>query len=276
MHMQSLEWKAQSIYAICGDPVHQVKLPNIFNQAFINHSVNANFIPLQLEEAGIESLFELFKRSDNFKGIVVTMPYKAAALQFIDCLSTRSRKLGLVNVVYKNEGKLIGDMTDGIGMYDAIKAQLTDLDNFISNLSMGVVGFGAAAKTILHQFVGAGLREIVLFDDGARRNETMSLQKFIHSLNAKVDVSLDDSSAHCSLLLNASPLGMSAADESPFTHAQLSHAELVADVVGNQQSKLQQNCKALSIPYVSGSDMALAQSPRIAELFGMPHIFNSI
>lgn len=276
MHVQSAVTQAQSVYAICGDPIHQVKLPSIFNQAFNSHSINAMFIPLQLSKEEVPSLFEIFRNSDNFKGLVVTMPYKAMASQFVDRLSSCSRALGLVNVVYKKEGQLVGDMTDGLGMHNAIKTRFSDLDNAISNLSMGVVGFGAAAKTIVRQFISVGLRKIVLFDDGTRRNEAMSLQKFIHSLNAEVDVSIDGLFTGCELLLNASPLGMSEFDASPFTDSQLAQARLVADVVGNKQSKLQQNCEAQSIPYVSGGDMALSQSARIAELFGMPNIFDVI
>lgn len=272
----SNEELAQSIYAICGDPVHQVKLPEIFNNAFTAHSVNAKFIPLQLEESGIASLFELFKYSDNFKGIVVTMPYKAIAAQNVERLSKRSNKLGLVNVVYKRDGQLIGDMTDGVGMYDAIKHKFNEVDAVISGLSLGIVGFGAAAKTILFQLIDVGLNQVVILDDGSRRSEAETLKAFLNSLNRGIDVYIDEHYSSCDLLLNASPLGMSAIDECPFTDSQLSQARLVADVVGSENSKLQKNCHAKSIDYVNGSDMARAQSPQIAELFAMPNIFNPI
>ena len=79
------------------------------------------------------------------KGANVTVPFKERAFNLCDELSLSAQKAEAVNTLIFNNGKILGDNTDGIGL-------VNDLINHKVNIAQQnilILGAGGAAKGVI-------------------------------------------------------------------------------------------------------------------------------
>ena len=88
------------------------KLAHSFSAAI--HSVLADY-NYELKELD-KSEFDLFFKNRDFKAINVTIPYKQAVIPYLYEIDPLAKKIGAVNTIINNEGKLYGYNTDFYGM----------------------------------------------------------------------------------------------------------------------------------------------------------------
>ncbi|MEK5778305.1 shikimate dehydrogenase, partial [Acinetobacter nosocomialis] len=70
---------------------------------------------------GFESAVKAFF-DQNGVGMNVTVPFKEQAFALCDQLTERAKIAKAVNTLWKKDGQLFGDNTDGQGLVDAILA----------------------------------------------------------------------------------------------------------------------------------------------------------
>lgn len=97
-----------------------------------------SFQPAELEGA-IKSM-----RILGIKGLGVTMPFKEDVIPLLDAVTDSVKKIGAVNTVVNEEGKLVGHNTDWYGIDHALM-EVTDL----TNCKAVVIGAGGAARAAL-------------------------------------------------------------------------------------------------------------------------------
>ncbi len=264
---------SSSFYAIVGDPIHLAKTPEIFNLRFLSKGIDAVFLPFHVSHEGLEGLFDFFRYSDNFKGMVVTMPYKSAVVRYIDRLTDTAAALQSVNVVCKEEKQLVGSMLDGQGMLRAIKRKNSDLFNHLADIKIGMLGSGNAASAIAQELFKHGAKNLFVFADKDNAEEARPMiQRLKPSLrNQHISVSAPQ---FCDILINATPLGMCDADTLPFSPDLIDKTQLIADVVTSPTAPLIQQAQSIGIDTVNGADMARSQSGLIADLFNLPELFD--
>lgn len=139
-------------FAVFGHPVTHSKSPRIHQlfaeQTGIAHAYGRICAPV---EGFSSSLSEFMKQGG--KGANVTLPFKEQAFEMADELTERASLAGAVNTVKKLEdGRLLGDNTDGIGL-------LTDLER-LSLIKPGdrilLVGAGGAARGVILPLLSFG------------------------------------------------------------------------------------------------------------------------
>lgn len=92
----------------------------------------------------IEELIPIIKKSDDLKGLNVTIPYKEVVIPLLDKLDKRAKKIGAVNTIKitKNK-KLIGYNTDYYGFKKSITPHLKS-----HHKNALILGTGGASKAI--------------------------------------------------------------------------------------------------------------------------------
>ncbi|MBR4973824.1 MAG: shikimate dehydrogenase, partial [Clostridia bacterium] len=88
------------------------KLGHSFSK--IVHSKLADY-DYELKEIARQDLDEFMNLKD-FKAINVTIPYKEAVIKYLDFVDELAQKIGAVNTVVNNNGKLYGYNTDFLGL----------------------------------------------------------------------------------------------------------------------------------------------------------------
>ncbi|HTJ94164.1 MAG TPA: shikimate dehydrogenase, partial [Pararobbsia sp.] len=96
------------LYAIVGDPIAQVASPRLFNTAFRERGADAVLVPMHVPPAALRGVIDTFRATHNFDGLVVTVPHKIAAVEWVDELGPHARLTGALNTIRKaDDGKLI-------------------------------------------------------------------------------------------------------------------------------------------------------------------------
>ena len=105
------------LYAILADPVAHVRAPEFFAPAFAAHGLDAAVVPLHVLPQDLATVVPMLQKLRNLRGLVLTIPHKEAMAMLCDELGPDGRLCGAVNTVrFAADGRLIGDMFDGIGL----------------------------------------------------------------------------------------------------------------------------------------------------------------
>lgn len=244
------------VYPMIGHPTVQVKSPTTFNRYFAEKNMDGVMITIDVPPSEVGHFFALLRGWLNCPGCVVTIPHKQEAARQSDELSPRARDLGAVNVIRRtDEGRLIGDMVDGIGFLEALK-----LHGFSVEGKRAVVfGAGGAGSAIAYSAAESKASEVVIVDtDKSRQKALLDLISLRFPSTA-----LSDSIRSLSgfdLAVNATPLGMNGDPNVPFPLDTLESHTFVADVVTEPEiTPWLAGAKAHGCPVQTGYEMTLGQ-----------------
>jgi len=158
-------------YAVFGHPINHSKSPRIHGlfaeqtQQQLNYT--AEDVPAESFESAISHFFE-----QGGKGINCTVPLKELAWQRVDKRSERAQFSKAVNtVVLQQNGSLLGDNTDGIGL-------VTDLtinhDISIHNKRILILGAGGASRGIIGPIMEQSPAHLVIANRTVDKSITLS------------------------------------------------------------------------------------------------------
>ncbi|HWM19136.1 MAG TPA: shikimate dehydrogenase [Ilumatobacteraceae bacterium] len=256
---------ATTLFTIIGRPVVQVVAPRIFNRLFAESGHDAVLVAFDLRPGAVGAFFDAMRQTDNFRGSFVTVPHKQEAARHMDELTTRSSALGVVNAVKRVDGRLVGDMTDGVAFLTASRAQ--GLDPVGTRVAM--IGGGGTATAIAHACAEQGVAELVLsVRNRARRDD---LRRIVESVPNPPRLSFELASLEgFDLVINATTVGMNGDPEVPYPVDSLDSNSLVADVVTLPRvtpwiaAALERGCR---VQY--GADMSTAQLHLVGPWWGL-------
>jgi shikimate dehydrogenase len=251
------------LYALIGHPIAQVQSPSGVTRSMQARGVNAVMVPVHVEPDGVDALIDALGAVRNLDGICATIPHKFAAFRHAATASGRARLLEAANVLRRNaDGTWHGDMLDGLGMSDAIRAKGCDLAAQHALL----IGAGGAGRAIALDLLDAGVRTLAIHDvDTARRDALMA--RLAPRFGARAGIGSDDP-AGASLVVNATPMGMRAGDPLPVRREGLAASTLVADAVTRPEvTPLLDAARAIGCATVTGVEMYEAELGRMVEFW---------
>ncbi len=216
--------------------------------------------PVSTGGTSIQELLDRLRRGE-LHGLNVTIPHKQAVLPLLDGLEPAARRIGAANLLYRRNGRLVGDNTDAAGFR-------LDLQSFFSanNLERGqalVLGAGGAARAVIAALLDEGWKVTV----AARRAEqaqTMA-ESLLPEKIAAVPLTGDclASLQGMNLVVNATSAGM-APDlaGSPWpAGVPLPGGSAVYDLVYNPaDTRLLQMARAAGLPVRGGLGMLVEQA----------------
>jgi shikimate dehydrogenase len=217
------------------------------------------FVAFPVRAGGVPAAFDGV-RALGIAAVTVTMPHKADAARACDELSDTAKRLGAVNAVLADGGRLVGDSTDGSGFLRSLADEGIDADG----LPCVVLGAGGAARAITLALGKAGARVTVAARrlEAARDAAALAPDAQGIPLDA-VDAALD--STH--LLVNATPIGMGG-ETPPFDVARLPAGACVADTVYHPlETPLLAAARSRGLQCVTGLGMLVHQAALSFERF---------
>ena len=254
-----------AVFGVIGDPVSSSKSTYMHNAAFAANGINAVFLPLLVKNLD-EFIRRMVRPSTrevelNFAGFSVTMPHKQTIIKHLDEIDGVAAKIGAVNTVKIEDGKLIGYNTDAHGFITPLKTKFGDL----KNARVAVFGAGGAARACVYALVEEGAEVTVFARDLQRANS------FADEFNVKVaQLTTDHRPLTTDIVVNATPLGMKGAfeNESPLTAEQLEGVRFVYDLVTRaDDTPLVREANKAGIPAISGLEMLIEQGVKQSEIW---------
>ena len=189
--------------AVVGWPVRHSLSPALHNAAFAATGLDWAFSAFEVPEGDFDrALDEMLAL--GLAGLSVTMPHKASAAASADELTATASRLGAVNCLVPDGGRLVGHNTDGGGFLDGLAH---DAGITVEGRSVVVVGAGGAARAVVDACGTAGAAEVAVVN--RTRERAQSAARLV-GVAGRV-VSLDAAAqavARAEVVVNATPVGM--------------------------------------------------------------------
>lgn len=253
-----------TVYAILGTPLFRVRAPMLYNCYFDRIGADAVFIPLTIERDYPLFVRNLFK-ADNVAGAIVTLPHKRT-IDVLDDWSPTVRVAQACNVIVKRpDGRLYGDIVDGVGFALGLRRAGFSLGN-ARCLLVGSGGAGAAIAAAL-------VAERVSYLGVNSRNEDSAaalvgrLRDYASRPDVRIEAATNDPSGY-DLVVNATPLGMNDGDPLPIDVTRLTPGTMVADIVMGEVTPLLRAAAARGCKTQPGTKMLIEQAPSVLDLWG--------
>ena len=146
-------------FYLYGHNIQYSKSPLIHNTSFEYHHLPFDYH--LCDTPSIEAVVQSMRDPNTFGGSV-TIPHKQHVLPHLDQLSESAAAIGAVNTVWKVDGKLHGDNTDWVGMYNLIRHHLVSHAHHKKLVGL-VVGAGGTANAACYTLQKLGA-EILIYN----------------------------------------------------------------------------------------------------------------
>lgn len=245
-------------YAVFGNPISHSKSPLLHNFVFRSLNIPSLYGRYALQGSG--SLAETF-RSLRLTGANVTVPFKEEAFDACDTIHGIAQKIGSVNTLRLEDGKINGYNTDAEGFYKTLEGK-------ISPKRVLILGAGGTAKALATIFREKQI-PCTLLNRSKHRLEP--LIKAGHSALSHEEFS----PSAFDLILNATSAGLSD-DSLPLPKEQLQelfvHGSLAYDVIYGKETPFLRLAKAQNLSTQDGRAMLIEQAALSAFYFNDQNI----
>lgn len=109
-------------------------------------------------------------RAMGFRGFNLTIPHKVAVIPLLDELTEAARLIGAVNTVVNENGRLIGENTDGKGFLTSLRENGADP----AGKTVTLLGAGGAARAVSVELAIAGARQINIINRSEARGRELA------------------------------------------------------------------------------------------------------
>jgi len=214
------------LFGIIGDPIVQVKSPEILTANFRGRGRNAIMLPLHVLPGKFDETVRGLMALGNLDGLAITVPYKGRITAFCDRLMPAGKRIGSINAMRREkDGTWSGDMFDGQGMVLGLRNNNFD----VKDKRVMMVGAGGVGSAIADALGGAGVKSLTIYDiDETRARDLAANVGRNHRHN---DVRFGKpTQENIDLLVNATAVGMDG-NGMPVDFAKLDPKVFVFDVI---------------------------------------------
>lgn len=245
-------------FAVLGQSLPHTWSPYIHNSLFDAAGLDAVYLPVTVPPERLGSVTDVFRSC--FSGFNVTIPYKEKILPFLDDVDEAARVCGAVNTVEIRNGRMIGHITDGLGMLRAIEERGVETHQ----ADVLILGGGGAARVAGYAFLSRGGRVTFAVRDAQKGNA------LVHALaqtqqdglrRLSVRPLADCAEAH-DILINCTPVGMYPhVDACPVSADAIARCRAVFDAVYNpRETRLLALARQNGLPAIEGLGMLFYQA----------------
>ncbi|MEM7288941.1 MAG: shikimate dehydrogenase [Pseudomonadota bacterium] len=252
---------------VTGWPVSHSKSPLLHGYWIKEHEIDGSYEPVAVEPESFKTFINELQNS-KFVGGNVTMPHKEAAFEYTEKTGSAANKLGAVNTLWFENGKLNGDNTDAYGF----SANLDDYHSEWRDMKQALVlGAGGASRAVIYSLIEAGFDQVHIVNRTVERAQSL-VERFGDKTSAH---SFNDAKflmTQTNLLVNTTSIGMDGSQSSALPNLEgLPDHALVTDIVYTPlQTPLLEAAAHRGLRTIDGLGMLLHQAvPGFEKWFGV-------
>lgn len=188
-------------YRVFGNPIAHSKSPLIHGLFAEQTKQDIDYQKVLAPIDGFEETVRGFMAAGG-KGANVTVPFKLEAFAMCDVLSERAKIAGAVNTLSFQEGKIIGDNTDGAGL---VRDIVVNAGFIIQDKRVLLLGAGGASRGALLPILSQQPKELVIANrTRSKAEELKQLATSMSELRTEVTAaSWEEVDGQFDLLINA-------------------------------------------------------------------------
>lgn len=246
---------------LIGKPVAHSLSPAMHNAAFAELGLDYKYSVFEVDEKDLESAVQDL-RAPEVRGANVTMPHKVAVMQHLDEFDSLAEKIGAVNTIVNENGKLKGYNTDAFGALATLEHEKIGLKGKLKGKRVLLLGAGGAGMAIAFALAEKGSK-LVITDREIGRAEALAKKLGAEAVELK-----DVGSVDAEIVINATPVGMHPNEGEMPVEESILKGKIVFDIVYHPvETKMLKAAKRLGCTAVGGLDMLVLQAASSFELW---------
>lgn len=246
------------ICMVIGDPVNHSLSPLLHNTGYRAAGMDDKFVyvackinPKRIAE------FTAAMRAMGIRGASCTVPHKEIIMPYLDAIDPVAEKIGAVNTVVLEKGKLHGYNTDWLGTIAPLNALTT-----LEDKRVVVIGAGGAARAMVYGLIREGAL-VTVCNRTVEKAEALAHEFGCHAAS----LSSSDAIRGADIICNATTIGMHE-DKSPVNSQLLNSRHIIFDAVyAPYETRLTKDARTASAQVVHGTEMLLHQAIAQFKLF---------
>ena len=247
------------LFGIIGNPIAHSLSPILHNYWYKKYNINAEYQLFNIGESEIKNYIEKIKNKE-IKGLNVTLPYKKAAIPFLNKTVNDAKETHSVNTIYLDkEGSIIGENTDVFGFQAGYLQALSDEAR--KNKKALVIGAGGVAPSIILALNKSQINDVSLVNRTYEKSlflkrkfpnlKTLKWDNFYNNLN------------DFDIIINATSLGLLKGANFEFNLPKIRKDLIYIDTIYNPpQTKMISDFKAQKIKTYNGLNMFIYQGQK--------------
>jgi shikimate dehydrogenase len=254
--------------ALLGSPVRHSVSPAMHNAAFAALRMPWGYSAIEVRPGELAEWVDRLRAFD-WAGANITIPHKVASVELVDALSESARRIGAINTIVTEEGRLIGHNTDADGFAADLAAHRVNVTRGVAV----VLGAGGAARAVTGalQTMGAEVR-LVCRNQEAGRAMLWTLSGADHEerVFSWSPEGFRGATEGAALVVNATPVGMATdADHDPWpADLPLPAGAFVYDLVFNpRETRLVGRAREAGLDACGGLGMLVGQGALAFQLW---------
>lgn len=253
------------VFGIVGDPIEQVRSPEMFTAEFRRRGRDAVLVPMHIRHEDFDACVPALLRMANLGGLIFTIPYKARAMRFADSIGANAQIVGAINALARDTGtRWKADIFDGFGCVEAFRRRSI---GFTQRRVM-LLGAGGAGSAIAVAIAFEHPCSLSIYDPDVARAEALAAK--VKRVDPAIAVETGTPIvAGIDVLLNASPVGMLADARLPLDIDSLPRDLVVFDaIVTPERTPLLALAEACGCTTLYGREMMRGQIDAMVDFFG--------
>jgi shikimate dehydrogenase len=261
------------LVGLIGYPLGHSITPSVYGATLATMGIEARCEPWSVPAEQLEETIARIRREDCF-GANVTVPHKEAVIPMLDELDENVRKIGAVNCIVNNGGRLSGHNTDKYGFMRALREAGFDANGKRALL----LGYGGAARAVGVGLIEAGVDEMIVTGRAPEK-----ARRLAHDLAQDTGVTrvvslawdspvFDAACRDSDLIVNCTPLGTRGREQtegkSPIGASLIRAGAWTYDLVYNpQETPFLRQASQAEAHTIGGLDMLIYQGVQSIELW---------
>jgi shikimate dehydrogenase len=243
---------------LCGVVLHpagHTRSPAMHNAAFAALGLDAVYVAFDVRPEALGAALA-GARALGIRQLAVSLPHKEAVIPHLDAVEDTARRIGAVNTVTLQDGRLVGANTDWLGAVRALERETA-----LEGRDVVVLGAGGTARAVVWGARARGARVTVLNRTRARA------EKLATELDAAAGALEDLPRLACDVLVNTTSVGLRS-DQSPVPAAAIPAQAVVLDAVYDPpRTRLLREAEARGARTVGGKWMLVHQAAEQVRLW---------
>lgn len=261
---------------VIGDPISHSKSPMIHKFWLERAGIKADYRASHVKSEDLRTFFEERRRNPAWRGCNVTIPHKQAVMALIDRIDPAAERIGAVNTVVPEDGKLVGYNTDYIGFLEPLQPLLAQGHLF---RMARIIGAGGAAKAVALALHDHGFTCVIIARDPEKAKALREAFEPDDRLVAPLDIfaeptdfPFDDREGILDLVVNTTSLGMTGQPPLLLDFSHVPPGSVIYDIVyAPLETPLLAEARARGLPAIDGLHMLIGQAAAaFARFFGRP------
>lgn len=261
------------VFYILGDPVAQVRAPEVYNHLFQRHGIDAVVVPLKLPATALAGFLTQGMNADNIGGFWATIPHKGALADLLNPTDPVAVIAHAVNAVRRHaDGRLEAALFDGIGF-------IKGLDHFgmsVAGQRVLQVGAGGGGHAVAAALAQRGPALLAVYN--RTRGRAASLVERLGPIIGSAAVVAENADpAGYDLIVNCTSQGLKAGDALPFDAQRVDAGAAVVDIIMSREpTALLRACRARGVRAEAGFEMLVQQVPEYLRFFGFDALADTV